>query len=213
MNAQTTAVIVAGGQSRRLGEDKRRLRLWGRQGPTLLEHTLQLVGRLCADVVVVLNDAAEWPGLAARTVPDVYADGGALGGIYAGLRASPHEYALVVAADMPLLNEALLAAMLARPRCYDLLVPRSPQAARNPLGVEPLHAIYSTRCLAPIQRALDAGRRQITAFFPDVQVAHFELDDIQRYDLQGASFLSINTAEQLAEARRLLAGESYRKNK
>ncbi|NJN16129.1 MAG: molybdenum cofactor guanylyltransferase [Oscillochloris sp.] len=155
-----SAVVLAGGLSRRLGRDKRRLRLWGEHGPTLLEHTVATVASLCTDVVVVLNDPADWPDLPAQIVGDRYPDGGALGGIYSGVLAARAEYALVVACDMPLLHAPLLQAMLARKRDYDALVPRSPRPgdARNGLDLEPLHAIYAKRCLAPMQAALEAGR-------------------------------------------------------
>ncbi len=99
---RASAVILAGGLSRRLGQDKRRLRLWGEGGPTLLERTVATVGALCADVVVVLNDPEGWPGLGGRHVPDAYPDGGALGGIYSGLAAAEEEHALVVACDFSL---------------------------------------------------------------------------------------------------------------
>lgn len=202
----TSAVVLAGGLSRRFGDDKRRLRLWGEDGPTLLEHTVRVVGRLCPDVVAVLNDPAEWPDLAARLIPDAYPDGGALGGIASGLQAARHPYALVVACDMPFLNPALLAALLARPRDYDVLVPRALEAGatRNQLGVESLHAIYGRACLAPMHAALAAGRRQIAVFFPQVRVAYVEPDETRRYDPTGRSFLNVNTPEQLAAAIELL---------
>lgn len=204
-----SAVVLAGGLSRRLGQDKRRLRLWGEQGPTMLERTVATVAALCADVVVVLNDAEAWPALAARVVADRYPDGGALGGIYSGLAAATERHALVVACDMPLLNQALLGAMLALPRDYDVLVPRSPNpgAARNNLDIEPLHAIYSHACLEPMRAALETGRRQIAAFFPAVRVAYLEPDQRRRYDPQGHSFLNINTLEQMADAEQLLRAQ------
>lgn len=206
MNQLTSAIVMAGGLSRRLGQDKRRLRLWGDGGPTLLEQTVRVVARLCADVVVVLNDPAEWAGLPARLVPDLYADGGALGGIYSGLSAAAHDYALAVACDMPLLNAGLIRSMLARPRDYDVLAPRTPNpgAARNKLDVEPLHAIYGKGCLGPMRDTLESGRRQIAAFFPQVRVAFVELEEIRHYDPAGRSFLNVNTPEQLVEAERLL---------
>ena len=202
----TSAIVLAGGASRRLGQDKRHLRLWGIAGPTLLEYVVGIVARLCADVVVVLNDPDAWASLPARLVPDVYADGGSLGGIYAGLLAAEHEYALAVACDMPFLNTVLLGSMLSRPRDYEVLVPRSlqPGTARNALDVEPLHAIYAKACLAPMRAMLDSGRRQIAAFFPSVRVAYVEPDETRRYDQAGRSFLNINTPEQMAEAARLI---------
>jgi molybdopterin-guanine dinucleotide biosynthesis protein A len=198
----TSAIVLAGGLSRRLGQDKRRLRLWGAAGPTLLEHVVGLVARMCAEVVVVLNDPAGWAGLPARLVPDVYADGGSLGGIYAGLLAAEHEYALTVACDMPFLDAGLLGVMLARPRNYDVLVPRALQhgTARNALDLEPLHAIYARACHAPIRATLESGHRQITAFFPAVRVAYVEPVETRLYDPAGRSFLNVNTPEQVAEA-------------
>jgi molybdenum cofactor guanylyltransferase len=200
----TSAIVLAGGLSRRLGQDKRRLRLWSATGPTLLEYVIGIVARLCTDVVVVLNDPTEWAALPARLVLDVYADGGSLGGIYAGLLATEHEYALAVACDMPFLDAGLLGAMLARPRNYDVLVPRAlqPGTARNALDVEPLHAIYAKACRAPIQATLESGQRQITAFFPAVRVAYVEPDETRRYDPAGRSFLNVNTPAQAAEAKR-----------
>jgi molybdopterin-guanine dinucleotide biosynthesis protein A len=202
----SSAIVLAGGMSRRMGQDKRHLRLWGADGPALLEYVVGIVARLCADVVVVLNDPDAWASLPARLVPDVYVDGGSLGGIYAGLLAAEHQYTLAVACDMPFLNAGLIEAMLARPRDYDVLVPRSPQpgAARNALDVEPLHAIYAKACLAPMRATLESGRRQIAAFFPAVRIAYVEPDETRRYDPAGRSFLNVNTPEQMAEAARLI---------
>jgi molybdopterin-guanine dinucleotide biosynthesis protein A len=199
-------VVIAGGQSRRLGQDKRRLRLWGAAGPTLLEHTLEVLAPLCSELVVVLNDAEAWPGLPARLVPDVYADAGALGGIYAGLAAVSAPRAIVVAADMPLLSAAALRAMLAIEGDYDALVPRSPrpERARNALDLEPLHAVYSRACLDPLRATLDAGRRRITDFLERVRVRVVERADLALADPEGRSFRNINTPEELEEVRRLI---------
>lgn len=201
-----SGIIVAGGQSRRLGTDKRRLRLWGPAGPTLLEHTLSILAPLCAELLVVLNDPAAWSWLPARLVPDSFADGGAAGGIYAGLAAMRHPYALVVAADLPFLNAALLQTMLAYPRTYDLLVPRSPRpgTTRNPLNVEPLHAIYCHTCREPLRVALEQGQRQVTSFMESVQVITIEPATIAHYDPHGHAFLNINTPDDLALVRQII---------
>lgn len=202
-----SGIVVAGGHSRRLGADKRKLRLWGPQGPTLLEHTLGVLAPLCNDLVVVLNDPEEWGWLTARLVPDIYPDAGALGGIYTGLAAITTTHALVVAADMPFLNRDLLQAMLAYPRTYDVLLPRSPQpdTARNALNVEPMHAIYSQTCLAPLRATLEQGQRRIIDFMDRVRVVTLEPDEILRYDPQGNSFRNINTPDELAQAHQIIA--------
>jgi molybdopterin-guanine dinucleotide biosynthesis protein A len=202
-----SGVVVAGGMSRRLGQDKRKLRLWGDAGPTLLEHTLGVLAPLCDELIVVLNDPEQWPQLPARLTPDVFAEAGALGGIYAGLAAANNPVALVVAADMPLLNAELLRAMLTMPREYDALAPRSPQAGatRNALAIEPLHAVYRQTCLAPLRTTLEAGKRRITDFLAQVRLSIIEAETIARYDPHGYTFLNVNTPEELALVQRLIA--------
>lgn len=209
---QTTAsppasgIVVAGGRSRRMGQDKRQLKLWGESGPTLLQHTVDRVASLCAEVIVVLNDPEAWTQLPARIVPDVYPDGGALGGIYSGLAAATYQHALTIAADMPLLNIDLLHWMLAQSRDYDVLVPQLGQGrARNRLGVESLHAIYSRQCLEPIARQLDAGNPQVIGFYPEVRVRFMEPSLIVQFDPAGDAFRNVNTPEDLDVVRELLA--------
>lgn len=206
----TSAVVLAGGLSRRLGQDKRRLKLWGAGGPTLLEHSIAVVGPLCTDVVVVLNDPELFPHLPARIVGDAYPGSGALGGIYSGLAAAREPYALVVACDMPLLNPRLLAAMLARPRDYDVLVPRAPTpgATRNRMRVEPLHAIYSKGCLTPLRTALTAGHNRITDCYAALRVAYVEPEELRRSDPAGHALLNLNTPAELEAAVRIIQGKA-----
>jgi len=192
-----SGVVVAGGRSQRMGHDKRRLQLWGDNGPTLLEHTVALVRGVCDDVVVVLNDPDAWPHLHARIVGDAYRDGGALGGIYSGLHAAQHAHAFVVAADMPLLNTALVQWMIGQPRDYDVLIPSvaDSRRARNRLGVESLHAIYSRACLAPMQRQLDAGNPQVIGFFDQVRVRMIDPATLRQFDPDGTAFANVNTPD------------------
>lgn len=200
-------VIIAGGRSRRMGQDKRQLKLWGARGPTLLEHTLATIAPLCAELIVVLNDPEHWPQLPATIVSDVYPDGGALGGIYSGLAAARQQHALVIAADMPLLNRALLRWMIAQPRDYDVLAPQlaSGGQARNRLGVESLHAIYSRACLSAIARQLDAGNPQVIGFFDQVRVRLIEPETIAQLDPSGDAFCNVNTPEELERVRGVIA--------
>lgn len=203
-----TGIVLAGGASRRLGVDKALLRLWGANGPTLLEATVQRLADLCDPVMVVADRPRAWPALPAQIVYDVLPGRGALGAIYSGLAAAPTLHALLVACDMPFLNPALLRHMAAQPRDYDVLIPRlpaDPQAPPgNPEGVEPLHAIYSRACLEPILRCLEAGERRIVSFFPCVRVRYLEPDEWKRFDPDGLSFRNVNTPEDLAYVRTLL---------
>lgn len=201
-----SAVVVAGGRSVRLGRDKRRLRLWGPQGPSLLEHTVAVMATHCNEVIVVLNDPEAWADLQAHLVPDIFPGGGSLRGIYSGLVAAAFPYAFTVAADMPLLNSALIGWMIHQPRDYDVLVPRvGGVRARNRLGVESLHAIYSLACREPMRRQLEEGNPQVIGFFPQVRVRIIEPEVVAQLDPSGTAFKNVNTPEELDEVQKLLA--------
>jgi molybdenum cofactor guanylyltransferase len=202
--AAISAVIVAGGKSRRLGQDKRALRLWGPDGPTLLEHTTTVMASLCDEVIVVLNDPQAWSALGARLVPDRFPGSGPLSGIYSGLEAARNPFVYVVASDMPLLNSQLLRWMIDHPRDYDVLVPRLGGARHNRLGVESLHAIYGHACLEPIRAQLEAGNPQVIGFYDQVRVRIVEPDIVAQHDPEGTSFLNVNTPDDLRVVRRHL---------
>lgn len=194
-------------------QDKRKLRLWGAHGPTLLEHTLALVTPLCAEVIVVLNDPWEWGCLPARLVSDKLPGMGPAGGLATGLAVARFPSALVVGADMPLLNPHLLAWMIRSP-CRgraDAFVPLSPVTGGT-FQVEPLHAIYARACLPRIEAALKQGSCRMaallemlqTVFITPAELASFARGKRLPCSL-AESFFNINTPADLARARQLLA--------
>ena len=210
-----SGVVLSGGQSRRLGQEKALLRLWGPQGPTLLESTVAHLATVCDEVLVVSDGPHDWPALSARVVYDCHPGGGSLGGIYTGLLEAAYPFALTVACDMPFLNRALLRSMAGLPRDYDVLIPRlhppdgGPPGAGGdalPLQVEPLHAIYGRPCLEPMRALLAQGERRIIRFFPAVRVRYLEVEEVARFDPRGLAFRNINTPQDLEEARRILPG-------
>lgn len=208
MNQQPalTAVILAGGQSRRMGADKALLRVPS-GGPTLIERVVAAAQAVAGDVVIVAEDAGRLPSMAVRTVPDAIAGAGPLGGLMAGFAAARHADILALACDLPYLSVPLLRWMAALPRTWDALVPHLP-SDDNTVGWEPLHAIYTRACLAPMRAALDRGDRQATAFYPAIDVRPLMAEEMRRHDPAGHSTISVNTPQAWAEAVRWLTNQS-----
>jgi len=203
---EITAVILAGGQSSRLGFDKARYKLGGTV--TLLEIAVEQVRELSSDVVVVSDAVIKIDGV--RYVEDVVPDGGTLCGLYSGLMAARFPYSLVVACDMPFLNPGLLRYMAEQPRNFDVLVPR---LGEKSFGVElqPLHAVYAKNCLLSIKEVLDSGSRTIRDIYPMVKTVYLEQEEIACYDPEGRSFFNINTPQDLALAESLVKqGNRYK---
>jgi molybdopterin-guanine dinucleotide biosynthesis protein A len=135
-----------------------------------------------------------------KVVSDVFPGQGSLGGIYTGLVESDSFYNLIVAADMPFLNEPLLRYMIERADGYDFVLPRV-----NGL-FEPLHAVYSKNCIAPIKTILEQGKRMIIELFNYVKVRYIETEEVERFDPKHRSFFNINTKEDLELAKKIAGG-------
>ncbi len=192
-----TLVIQAGGESRRIGQDKALLPFLGQP---LILRPLNRLARLAEEVLVTSNQPEQYRFLGLNPIPDLMPGAGALGGLYTALSAAGHPYVAVVACDMPFASVALLAYELAtlRELGVDAIIPRTPA------GTEPFHAIYRREtCLPHVQAALEAGKRRVDAWFGQVNIRYLDVEEIQPYDPDGLAFLNINTLEELGRAEEL----------
>jgi len=197
-----SCIVLAGGKGLRLGHDKTAETVGN---TSLLERVVFYLSLFNSDIIIVtaskqsLSQFIGYPKL--RVVADTYPDKGPLGGIYTGLVASDSLYNLVVADDMPFLNQALLRYLIQLCGDFDLVVPR--------LGsmVEPLHAVYSKSCLTPVENLLKQGSLKIQELFNLVRVRYVEAEEINRFDPRHLSFFNINTEADLETARELARGE------
>jgi len=195
------AVVLAGGQSRRLGIDKALLSLGG---APLLQTVVERVSHLCRRVIVAVDRPGRYRrlGLAARFVADASPGLGPLAGLQSGLRACSTEYALVVACDLPFLNLELLRYMAGLSRSYQALVPHS--AGRD----HPLHAVYARSCLPEVDALLAAGGGSMKELLDRLDVRRLDEGDLHRLDPDGLSLLNLNDKSDLARARALWEGQA-----
>jgi len=189
-----SGIVLAGGQSSRLGMDKSFVNA---NGQPLIEHIVAKLTRLSDDVIIVTNSPENYNHLEAKLVGDIYPGKGALGGIYSGLRAAMNAHSLVVACDMPFLDLNLLRYMILLACGHDVVIPR--------IGgfPEPLHAIYSKSCLEPIDRLLARGGLKIIDFFPEVRVRYVEESEVDIFDPQHLSFFNVNKPSDLVKMKKL----------
>lgn len=193
-----SGVVLAGGEGNRMGADKRFLQLGGKP---LLQWTLDRLRPLVDEIVLAVLDATLFADWDVRLATDRYPGLGVLAGVHAGLATANHEWALVVGGDMPLLNTALIRAMvsLTSTQEADIIVPQWEGE------LEPLHALYRTTvCTQAAEATLQAGKRRIVAFYPQVRVHVMSHADVARWDPEGHSFFNVNTADDWSAVLRYL---------
>jgi molybdopterin-guanine dinucleotide biosynthesis protein A len=194
---KVTGVIQAGGRSTRMGgEPKALLPLGGRR---IIERVVDVLGGVLDDLLVVTNTPDRYAFLGLPMVADAFVDGGALGGIYTGLRAAGDEAVFTVACDMPFLHPAIVRMVVDRAGEGDVVIPRVGDQ------LETMHAVYGKACLDPMEARLRAGRLKIVEFFPDVRVVELDVTPMARHRAPEVAFMNVNTPAELARARALVA--------
>jgi molybdopterin-guanine dinucleotide biosynthesis protein A len=192
-----TVAIQAGGESRRMGENKAWVDF---HGQPLIARLIARTAPLADEILVTTNQPEAYTSLDVASVPDLLPGYGALGGLYTALSAARHPLVAVIACDMPFANAGLLAyeqeILLAAEA--DAAIPRTPQ------GLEPFHAIYrKATCLPLVKAALDAGKRRVDSWLAQANIRYITPAEIARYDPDGLAFLNINTSTDLAAALQL----------
>lgn len=151
-----SAVILAGGASRRMGRDKAWLEL---EGKSLLTHALEKVRSLgIFEVYISGRPGVDYSAYHSEVLHDLEPGFGPMGGIERALFASTAPLLLVLAVDLPRMSAAFLARM--RSKC-DPLTGVVPFLREQ---VEPLAAIYPKRCHALAFSALTKGQREVHRF-------------------------------------------------
>ena len=186
--APVSAIILAGGQSRRMGRDKALIEY---QGQPIIAHVIDTLRALTDDIAVISNRPDRYSSFGARVVPDYDPPCGPLGGIAVGLQAARHSLAVVVACDMPFLNVTLLRWLIDLAHDYDAVVPQTGDE------FEPLHAVYRRACCGPIVQRLERGERRVISFFADVRLRPVPEAEWRVLDPAGRSLVNLNTPDDL----------------
>jgi molybdopterin-guanine dinucleotide biosynthesis protein A len=193
---KATGVVLAGGESRRMGRDKLRLMVGGK--PLLARVCLALAPR-CDEILVVGGCAPA----GARHVPDLRPGRqGPLAGIEAGLLAARHRAVFVAAGDMPFLTGDLAGYLLG------LLSGDVPAVVPDFGGsLHPVCAAYGHEVRPIVSAALDRGRRSVRELLEDLPgVRYVRQEELQRFGNPVLLLTNVNSPEDLDRARKTLDG-------
>lgn len=183
-----TGIVLAGGQSLRMGQDKCRLPFGG---TTLLRHVISRVAQACDPVIVVARVASDYPDCGARVIGDHRPGAGPLAGLAAGLTAAETACAAVVACDAPFVAPALLRGLRGLAAGWDAVVPVV--AGRG----QPLCAVYDRGVASVAEALLARGARAVHRLLvqPGLRVRRVGEDILRAWDPELLSFVGINTPE------------------
>ena len=188
-----TAIVLAGGHSRRMKADKAALDVGGR---TLLEHALGRIAPHFDEVLVSVSPGQKltFPAgatkqrrprsetrsggspSAPRFIEDETPGLGPLGGLLSGLRAAAYEACAVIACDIPDVDVAFLRSLARAAEHFEIAVPIGPSGLH-----EPLFAVYRKSIIPEIESLLGTGERSILPLYKTCRTAVVLFEDPGRF--------------------------------
>jgi molybdenum cofactor guanylyltransferase len=167
--------VLAGGKSSRMGADKA---LLPHRGRTLVEHVAAVVSEVCLSVTLV-GPPERYSHLGFNVIADRHAGSGPVSGIQAALQASPTDWILVTACDLPGLTSDFLRELVAEAALlrYDSVEPDALMPIPPGGCPEPLCALYHKRCLPLFESALERGVLKVTRALSEARLCLLPVHD------------------------------------
>ncbi len=183
-----TGIILAGGKSSRFGSNKALARF---NGTPLIERVTSALGSVFKNLIIITNTPLEYSYLKIPLYQDIIKGMGPVGGIYTGLDVIEDDWAFFCACDMPFINEGLVRYIAGLKGEFDAVVPKVDWK------IEPLHALYSKRCLNAMKDLIDKKEFQTIKAFNNLRVRFVEEKEIKKFDPELKTFLNVNRQDEL----------------
>lgn len=185
-----TALILAGGDSRRMGQDKAALVL---DGKTLLERVTATMQSVFPKVIVSVRQPRS--GVELPQVYDEQASSGPLAGLIAGLAQADTPWVFAVACDMPFVTRAVVIHLAALRNGFQAVVPVV--GGYN----QPLAAFYAASALEAMRASLAAGDKSLRGALEKLKVRYVSEAELRECDPQLRSFFDLDTPQDFQAAQ------------
>ncbi len=193
-----TAVILAGGASRRMGFDKQTLTLEGRP---LIERTVEQLSELFDDIIIVTDRPQLYHDDTIRLVADVYPGRGPMAGIHAGLIHSKSRFVYVIGCDMPYPERDYMNLMKRKLETADADSVAGVMMRRDDGFLEPLNAFYNVTLVDAMANSLEQGERSLQSFCRNRPFIWIKEDEARAISPELRMFRNINDFADLIDAR------------
>lgn len=185
MVTELAGIVLAGGKSRRFGKDKA---LYMFNNRTFFEHALYNL-KAVSDVTAVIGRANQRNEASLYLTDDeVYREKGPLAGLYTAMKEVKADWYLVIACDMPLVDQEILTEILLnRTDNHEAVIPVIHGK------IHPLIALYRQTVLPEVESLLAKGNLKMMSLIEKIDAVY--LDESHFKDSN--RFANINQMEDL----------------
>jgi len=175
-----------------MGSDKALIEV---AGEPLVLRVARMLSAVAAPVLLATGTSGRLGDLGFPEVEDARAGAGPLGGLVAGLHASPHPLVAAVAVAMPVARADVVRVVAALHVDQDGVLPVAAE------GVQPLHAVYSRAALPALWEALEEGSFSLRSAMARLRVREVSEPEWRVADPTGRFALNLNRPEDVSLLR------------
>ncbi len=194
-SSDITGVILAGGQSSRMGFNKAEAEM---HGESMLIRMIDKLKEITSTIMVSSGNVS-YPNIPYPQIPDEHPQFGPLGGIYSVLKVSNTSLNLVVSCDIPLVSVFLLKYMVNSAVKNDSLI-TVPVDHEGQLQM--MCAVYRKDILSILEQQIDAHTFKMKDLLDLVSVEYIKISREHPF-FQEHAFMNVNRPSTLEEARKL----------
>lgn len=188
MTNPISAYILAGGQSKRMGEDKGMISLHDKP---IVSYIIEEIKKITDDITIITANE-KYRQFNLKTVEDIYQDRGPAGGIDTALQDAKNDLVFITSCDMPFVNEKSVSILM------EQCTGREITLVKNENYIEPMFAVYAKKCKDNWRELLLNGTLKLSDYF-----SHFDTNFVNADEFLNSNpylFLNINTPQDLLKA-------------
>ncbi|MGI5997055.1 MAG: molybdenum cofactor guanylyltransferase [Lutispora sp.] len=199
-----TAIVLAGGNSKRMGFDKQFIDIGS---ISITEHIIESLKELFPNVILVTNKPQAYCRKDIEIIEDIYKGFGPLGGIHAGLMKSQSQYNYILACDMPYINKDYIRYMIKR--LEESKYTAEAVITKYGQWIEPFNAFYSKALIPRIEAGMLAEKKKISGLLRMAEVLYIEEEEARNFSPDWNMFMNINTEKDLMIYRAMKQEDMY----
>lgn len=189
INEEVTGIILAGGKSSRLGQNKGLAHFRSRP---LVSYAIKTLEPICSEIIISANnDLEEYQKFGLEIITDELQNIGPMGGLVACLKKSTTRFNFVMACDTPFVNSDLFVYLLNNIENFQMAIPEHGDGM-----LEPLIGCYTTNILWYLEEAVKAGDYSLRGLMKKIRIKKVIIDPELPFFHENL-FFNVNTPKEL----------------
>lgn len=178
-----TGIILAGGESKRMGMEKGLLEF---RGKALIRYSIEVLENLCSQIIISTH-SSNYNHLGYPVQPDLIPDSGPIAGIYSCLVKTETDRNLILSCDTPNVTIGLMRLILDESGGYQVVIPSPGEGM-----YEPLIGFYHKNNLPQLSHFIKSGNLKILDYIRTVRYKSIPVYKNQAVSFPG-QFMNINS--------------------